>query len=127
MGETPMAKSAFMGKGAPMHFPLLGWGWFLVACTVSYAATPAPAPYLPPHPRLLATSADFDRIRAAVAQPGPMHDIFELVRETGDREYEELPVERVLVGRRMLDVSRTAVRRILNYSLLYQVTRDITW
>jgi hypothetical protein len=122
-----MAKSVRMGKSATMYTLLFRWGWLLIACTVSYAATPAPTPYLPPHPRLLATPADFARIRAAVAQPGPMHDVFELVRETADREYEELPLQRVLVGRRMLDVSRNAVRRIWNYAFLYQVTGDITW
>ena len=112
-----------------MRIQLFACGWLLVACTVSYAANPPPPayPYVPPHPRLLATAADFDRIRAAVAQPGPMRDIFELVRETADREYEELPLERVLVGRRMLAVSRAAVRRIWNCSLLYRVTGEIAW
>lgn len=81
----------------------------------------------PAHPRLLATSADFERIRNSVTQPGPLHDAFELVRDAAEREYAEPVVERVLVGRRLLATSRTALRRVANDAILYRLTGDKKW
>jgi len=86
-------------------------------------ATPEP----PPHPRLLATAADFERIRSTITQPGPLRDAFALLLATGEREYAEPPFEREVVGRRMLAVSRNALRRILNFSLLHRLTDDPRW
>lgn len=86
----------------------------------------APAP-LPPHPRLLATPADFKRIRDSVTQPGPLHEAFDLLRETAEREYDAPPVRREVVGRRMLAVSRDAVRRVWNGALLYRLTGEPRW
>lgn len=87
---------------------------------------PAPAP-LPPHPRLLATQADFDRIRNSITQPGPLRDAFLLVSETAGREYAEPPLSRKMVGRRLLGTSRDALRRILNFAMLYRLNGETRW
>ena len=99
----------------------------LITCSPSRADRESSHSSLPEHPRLLATPADFERIRNAVTQPGPQHDTFELLRETAEREYAEPPYERVLVGRRMLAVSRNALRRIWNNALLYRLTGEKKW
>lgn len=91
-------------------------------------AAPAPArPALPPHPRLLATAADFARIHSAVTTPGPLHDAFQLLVETGEREYPGPPLPRELIGRRLLGTSRNALRRITNFALLHRLTGDKKW
>ncbi|CAM2921280.1 heparinase II/III domain-containing protein [Rariglobus hedericola] len=96
----------------------------IAAFTVSRAAE---SPALPPHPRLLATSADFDRIRESVTHDGPLKDAFVILSETVEREYYAPLLTRQLIGRRMLDTSRNAVRRILNGALLYRITGDKKW
>lgn len=105
---------------------LLPLACLLMTAAVLHASAPA-ADTLPPHPRLLATAADFDRIRGSVTKPGPLKDAFGILQKTADREYSEPPVERIVVGRRLLDTSRTAFRRIVNFSLLYRLTGDLKW
>lgn len=104
-----------------MKSPTLTLACLLVMIPLSLSAEP------PAHPRLLATSADFERIRNSIAQPGPLRDAFDLVRATADREYDEPVVERVVVGRRLLATSRTALRRIANDAVLYRLTGDKKW
>lgn len=82
---------------------------------------------LPAHPRLLARPADFERIRNSVTQPGPMKDVFDAVLKTAEREYALPPLQRVVVGRRLLATSRDALRRISNAAMLYQLTHDKKW
>ena len=90
--------------------------------------SPAPArPALPPHPRLLATNADFERIRVAVTHPGPLHDAYQLLVETAEREYAEPPLPREVIGRRLLATSRNTLRRITNFALVYRLTGDKKW
>ncbi len=104
------------------HLALIG---LLLASSLAHAVETRPK--LPPHPRLLATPADFARIKAAVAQPGPLRDAFEVLKATVEYEADEPPYERVLVGRRMLGVSRDALRRIWNGALLYRLTGNREW
>lgn len=110
-----------------MRFPHLAFLWLLIASHLAGAIASFPHPQLPPHPRLLATAADFERIRNEVAQPGPLHDAFEVLSATVEAEADEPPYERVLIGRRMLDVSRNALRRIMNGALLYRLTGNKEW
>lgn len=100
------------------------------AMPLLHAAASEPSPSAavpPPHPRLLATAADFERIRDSVTRPGPLRDAFALLLETGEREYAEPPFPREVIGRRMLATSRNSLRRILNFSLLHHLTRDPRW
>jgi Heparinase II/III-like protein len=100
----------------------------LLACAFLSLATAAfPAPDMPPHPRLLATAADFERIRSSITQPGPLQDAFHVLLTAGEREYPAPPLERVVIGRRMLATSRDALRRILNFSILHHLTGDPKW
>ncbi len=102
----------------------------LVLClmlTIPFVSRAADHSPVPPHPRLLATPADFTRIRSSVTQPGPQQDAFNLLLGTAEGEYAEPPFERVVVGRRMLATSRNALRRILNFSLLYRLTDEPRW
>lgn len=103
------------------HLPL----FFMFAGLAAAAASPAAE--LPPHPRLMATQADFARIRDSIKDPGPMRDVYGLVERTALAEYGQPAVERVLVGRRMLDTSRSALRRIINFSMLYRLTGEAKW
>jgi len=82
---------------------------------------------LPPHPRLLATDADFARIRSAVTTPGPLHDTYLLLLETAEREYAAPPFPREVIGRRLLGTSRNALRRITHFAMAYRLTGDKKW
>lgn len=106
-----------------MRFPSLVFPCLLLAVAMPGRAAVAP----PPHPRLLAAAEDFERIRGSVTQEGPLRDAFLVLQASAEREHAEPPVGRVVIGRRMLDTSRTALRRILNFALLHRLTEDPRW
>lgn len=82
---------------------------------------------LPPHPRLLATESDFQRIRKLVAKDESANEIFKVVRAAAEADYDKPPVTHIIEGRRMLNTSRTALRRILEFSFMYRMTGDQKW
>lgn len=76
------------------------------------------------HPRLLlARDAETGLRQRIAADPLLTRINAELVREA-DRELASKPVERVLIGRRLLDKSRTALSRVLHLSLAWRLTGE---
>ncbi|MDF3057792.1 MAG: heparinase [Rariglobus sp.] len=75
-------------------------------------------------PALLASPADFDRIREAANHPGLLRDLAAFVRHLADHELNEPVVTRDIQGRRLLHVSRRLLRRVINCGLAYQLDRD---
>jgi len=76
-----------------------------------------------PHPRLLFEEADSSAVRRAVDAPLLRH-VAEEVAAGADRALEADPVERVLEGRRLLGVSRTALHRITHVAFTYRLTGE---
>ncbi len=67
---------------------------------------------LPPHPRLFANAARFDEIKRQVADEGPARDFFLVLKARADSLLEQDPAERVMTGKRLLNVSRQALECI---------------
>ena len=82
-----------------------------------------PSP-LPDHPRLLVTGEDWDKIRHRVEADPLSGKVFALVRGNADRMLDQPPVERTLVGRRLLDVSRLALERITALAMVARITGE---
>ncbi len=53
--------------------------------------------------------------------------MLELVRAVAEFDHDAPSVERVMVGRRLLDTSRTALRRVLGFAMMYRLTGDSRW
>lgn len=82
-----------------------------------------PSP-LPDHPRLLVAGGDWGKIRRQVEADSLSGKVFALVRDKADRMLDQPPVERTLVGRRLLDVSRLALERITALAMVAHITGD---
>ena len=76
-----------------------------------------------PHPRLLFEEQDRSAVQRAVDAP-LLEPIYEQVTERADEALETEPVERELEGRRLLGVSRTALRRITHLAFTYRLTGE---
>lgn len=76
----------------------------------------------PEHPRLLATGDRFTRIRQS--QSAEQAAFMDLLRRTGEEMLPLEPVSRQLVGYRLLFQSRSALKRISTWALLYRVEGD---
>lgn len=99
------------------------WTWNGVTHAASEPPDPLPATW-PPHPRLIATAADFKNLAARQARDPDLRDFVQgLIQQA--RQLERAPVlERKLEGRRLLGVSREALRRILLNAFAWQTTHD---
>jgi len=68
-------------------------------------------------PGLLAGPADFARIRESANQPGIVHDLAAFVRRLAEHELEDPVTVREMEGFRLLPISRTVLRRVINCGL----------
>ena len=81
----------------------------------------------PGHPRLLLLPSDVERIRLAVATDPTARSYRDKLVRDGERILNEAPVERVLVGPRLLAVSRRALDRVYTLVLLYRLDGEAKW
>jgi len=79
-----------------------------------------------PHPRLLFTADDVDRVEQNIQVP-LLKPIYEAVAAGADAALTQDPVERELEGRRLLGVSRTALQRITYLSFMYRMTGETSY
>jgi hypothetical protein len=105
------------------------------------ASPTSPVPTLPPgaaresvlstlklgHPRLMLLPADESRIRAALTSDATARTYRDILLRNGSRVSTQPPPERVLIGPRLLTVSRTVLDRVLTLSLLYRLDGDRRW
>lgn len=76
------------------------------------------------HPRLLATSEDFERVRRRIKDDARLQRIWREVRKKADGHLAAKPLERIKTGRRLLGVSRQALDRIIALGMAYHLTGD---
>ncbi|NGM61057.1 heparinase [Sphingobacterium sp. SGG-5] len=76
------------------------------------------------HPRLLFTEADEPALKDLVLQHSDLAIIYRHILNFSNTTLNEAPVERVLEGKRLLAVSRTALKRIFYLSFAYRMTDD---
>lgn len=106
--------------------------WFLFTVVGLGAATPDPTADVtqrlrslaPTHPRLFLSAGAETALRQQIAADPLMAAVRDAVLREADRQLASQPVERVLIGRRLLDKSRTALSRVLHLSLAWRLTGE---
>ncbi|WFB35263.1 heparinase II/III family protein [Kiritimatiellota bacterium B12222] len=96
-------------------------------CTLRLPAETQPLPMqsLPPHhPRLFITAQKLPAWREQIAQTPFLQTLAEAVILKAEQLQDAKPLERTLIGRRLLEVSRTALKRIVIWSTAYQLTGE---
>jgi hypothetical protein len=76
------------------------------------------------HPRLLATSSDFTRLKDLVTSDPVAGRIYAAVRAQADAILKQEPVAHKLIGPRLLDQSRRALDRIQTLALVYRLSNE---
>jgi hypothetical protein len=99
----------------------------VMSLTLAHAALAADDDLLktlrPSHPRIFITADDLPRLRAS-AGAGVGREYFRAVEKAGIKMLDDAPAERVLVGPRLLSVSRATLRRVRTWAGLYLITGE---
>lgn len=74
-----------------------------------------------PHPRLLLPEGGEEAIKKAIAEYPPLAAVHQRIMELCDRTLTEPPVERIKEGKRLLAISRIALKRIYYLSYAYRM------
>ena len=78
----------------------------------------------PGHPRLFLAAGGEEAIRQRVASDPLWKNLQAGLVAEADRQLTTKPVERVLIGRRLLDKSRTALSRVMHLGLAWRLTGE---
>jgi hypothetical protein len=76
------------------------------------------------HPRLLLLKGEEDAILTSIKNDSTLLMIHHVIIQESERILNLKPIERIQIGRRLLDKSREALRRIFYLSYAYRTTRD---
>ena len=76
------------------------------------------------HPRLLLRMDDFARIKSAIATETRLAKVHQHILDRADYLLTQEPLTYQKVGKRLLNVSRAAIERILSMSYLYRMTGE---
>lgn len=79
---------------------------------------------LPAHPRILLLSGEEAEIKKTIASDPAWHAIHQSILDECHRVLDLPPVERIQIGRRLLDKSREALKRIFYLSYAWRMTGD---
>ncbi len=79
---------------------------------------------LPDHPRLLLFDDNLESLKTQIASDEYWKTIHQAITEESDRMIPLPTLERIQIGRRLLDKSREALRRIYYLAYTYRVTED---
>lgn len=76
------------------------------------------------HPRLMVLDEDFARVKGYIASDPVAKEYFERVKESGEKMLSEPVSERIIVGPRLLTISRQVLVRTSTLGALYRLTGD---
>jgi hypothetical protein len=79
------------------------------------------------HPRLMLLPEDETRIRRALTSDATARSFRDALLRNGSRLLSQPTPERVLIGPRLLTVSRTVLDRVMTLALLYRLDGDRRW
>jgi hypothetical protein len=79
---------------------------------------------LPQHPRILLAKDEENQIKKTIESDKTWQNLQEAIINECRRLINDPPVERIQIGRRLLDKSREALRRIFMLSYGYRMTKD---
>jgi hypothetical protein len=112
-------------------FLRLGSAVLSLAFTLPIDAAVAPADIAnrlgrvpPEHPRLFLARGAESPLRQQINGDPILASVWAHVRHEADRQLATKPIERVLVGRRLLDKSRTALSRVLHLAFAFRLTGE---
>lgn len=98
---------------------------FAAAACLTFSASAAPlnplATLRREHPRLVASDADIARVRELIGANRQAAALYRRLEDEARQIEKQPPVEYKLIGPRLLDKSRTALRRIYTLGLLYRI------
>ena len=89
----------------------------------AFCGEPELAPLLP-HPRLFADAAEFERVKERVQSSDASGRVYADILRKADSALGKPVLVRKMEGRRLLSVSREALARIANLSLVWRMTGD---
>lgn len=78
----------------------------------------------PPHPRLLVTEADWEKLPARMEADTAVREVIRATIHRADSVLDAPPLTRTLTGRRLLHVSRDALQRTLDLATAWKVTGE---
>jgi hypothetical protein len=98
--------------------------WF--GCLAASAQTNASAIRMEtmPHPRLLLLKGEEAAILKTIANDATWKNVHSAILRECDAMLAQPPVERIVTGRRLLGISREALRRIFNLSYAWRMTKE---
>ncbi len=115
-----MVKIRASRRSAPMVLLLLIISHVLFAQVDTVGASVG----VPGHPRILLLKGEEEGIRKGIAADKIWSKMQTAIIDESDRMLLLPPVERIQIGRRLLDKSREALRRLFFLSYAYRTTRD---
>ncbi|MDB5260732.1 MAG: hypothetical protein JWQ14_13 [Adhaeribacter sp.] len=102
----------------------------LLLLTTFVAAQNGPitaATKLPAHPRLLLLAGEEEAIRKSIAADKTWEKMHQAIIAESNNILNKPPVERIQIGRRLLDKSREALRRLFFLSYTYRLTQQLKY
>ncbi|HLK98299.1 MAG TPA: hypothetical protein VK364_11075, partial [Hymenobacter sp.] len=100
----------------------------LVSSAVTAQDTPiGPTTPLPAHPRILLLNGEETALKRAIAADKAWSSVHQVILTECDNLLTVAPVERIQIGRRLLDKSREALRRLFFLSYAWRMTRQPTY
>ena len=107
------------------HLPLVAWTLGVLALSLPMFASPVALPDpMPVHPRLFADAARFSVLREQVKTDPVSARIFTDLTRRADKMLTLPPLTYKKEGRRLLDVSRSALERISTLAMVARLTDD---
>ena len=79
---------------------------------------------LPAHPRILLLKGEEKGIQSAVAQSAVWRKMHQAILDESDKMIDLPVLERIQIGRRLLDKSRECIRRLFFLSYAYRMTGE---
>lgn len=80
-----------------------------------------------PHPRLLLLEGEEANVKKMIAEDASMAKVHKRILDLCDKTLSEPPVERIKEGKRLLAISRIALKRIYYLSYAYRITGEVKY
>ncbi|MBR5175560.1 MAG: heparinase II/III family protein [Bacteroidales bacterium] len=105
--------------GRKIHFVLI-----ICLFSLSSYGMPREIPEPCSHPRLVLRAGEEKAVKEAVGKGGIMAEAYSYIKEFSDNLLVEPPLERIMTGRRLLSISRQALKRVFYLSTMYRLEGD---
>jgi hypothetical protein len=101
--------------------------WFISISVNAQIENKSNSRSLPSHPRIMLPEGEENVIKQTIASEEVWKTTHQYILEESNKLIGKPPVERVLIGRRLLDKSREALRRIFYLSYSWRMTAEIKY